>query len=106
VPSSSLHQTCAIAATLFIGALFFVDPAAAAPAHCEADTGPGLALISATFDDAGKDMAAVARQWAAYAVQNKASAASAKCTSGSAEDAIDAAYGGAEFKQTGWTPAK
>jgi hypothetical protein len=82
-----------------------VEPALAAPAHCEADTGPGLALISESFDDAGKDMAAVTRQWTAYATQNKASAASAKCISGSAEDAIDAAYGGSEFKKTGWKPA-
>ena len=80
-------------------------PALAAPAHCEADTGPGLALISETFDDGEKDLAAVTRRWTAYAVQNKASAASAKCISGSAEDAIEAAYGGAEFKKTGWKPA-
>jgi hypothetical protein len=79
--------------------------ALAAPAHCEADTGPGLALISETFDDAGKDLAAVTRQWTAYAVQNKADTASAKCISGSAEDAIEAAYGGAEFRKTGWKPA-
>jgi hypothetical protein len=77
-------------------------PALAAPAHCEADTGPGLSLISETFEDAGKDLAAVARQWTAYAVQNKAS--SAKCISGSAEEAIDDAYGGTEFRKTGWKP--
>jgi hypothetical protein len=80
-------------------------PALAAPAHCEADTGPGLALISDTFDDGGKDLTAVTQQWTTYAIQNKASAASAKCISGSAEDAIDVAYGGTEFKKTGWKPA-
>jgi len=79
--------------------------AAAAPAHCEADTGPGLALISETFDDAGKILAAVTQQWAAYATQKKAGASGAKCISGSAEDAIDAAYGGTEFSKTGWKPA-
>jgi hypothetical protein len=95
------HRVAALSAL----ALICAAPALAAPAHCEADTGPGLSLISATFDDTGKDMAAIAKLWAAYAVENKANAASAKCTSGSAEDAIDAAYGGAEFKKTGWTPA-
>jgi hypothetical protein len=81
-------------------------PALAAPAHCEADTGPGLSLISDTFDDAGWDQAMLLQLWTASAVSHKASAASAKCISGSAEDAIDAAYGGAEFTKTGWKPAK
>jgi hypothetical protein len=79
-------------------------PALAAPAHCEADTGPGLALISDTFDDAGWDQNVLLHQWTAFALTHKASAASAKCTTGSAEDAIDAGYGGVEFTETGWKP--
>lgn len=96
----------AIIAITLLALTLTVAPALAAPAHCEADTGPGLSLISATFDDAGWDQAVLLQQWTAFAVAHKASAASAKCTTGSAEDAIDAAYGGAEFAKTGWKPAK
>ena len=78
-------------------------PALAAPAHCEAELAPGRFLISATFDDAGHDAAALLKQWQDYAVSQKASAASARCSGGSTEALIDAIYG-SEFVKSGWMP--
>jgi hypothetical protein len=99
------NQTCALAATLFVGALFLVRPAHAADAHCEAELGPGNYLISATFDDAGLDKAALLKQWTEFAVTKKAGVDSAKCTSGSTEEALDNLYG-SDFVKTDWKPAK
>ena len=79
------------------------SPALAAPAHCEAELGPGRFLISATFDDAGRDAALLLKQWLDYAVGQKASPTSARCSGGSAEDLIDNAYG-SDFVKSGWTP--
>ncbi len=83
--------------------LLAASPALAAPAHCEAELAPGRFLISATFDDAGRDAALLLKQWLDYALSRKASAASARCSGGSAEDLMDAVYG-SEFVKTGWMP--
>ena len=87
----------------FLFVLLMTAPAVAAPAHCEAELTPGRFLISATFDDAGRDPIALLKQWLDYAVPMKASAASARCSGGSAEDLMDALYG-SEFVKTGWMP--
>jgi hypothetical protein len=96
----------AVAVTLACSVLTCAAPVLAEPAHCEAETGPGLVLISDTYDDAGWDKTVLAQQWTQFAVAHKARASSAKCISGSAEDAIDAAYGGAIFTKAGGAPQR
>ena len=87
----------------FLFVLLATAPALAAPAHCEAELSPGRFLISATFDDEGRDKAMLLKQWTEHAVAQKASAASARCSGGSAEVLIEDAYGSI-FVKTEWTP--
>ncbi len=89
--------------SLAILAVLMAGPALAVPAHCEAELSPGRFLISATFDDAGWDAAALLKQWLDHALSLKASAPSARCSTGSAEELIDNAYGSV-FVKTGWSP--